>query len=76
MKNGQCPKCNSSNVFKMQNGIYWGNGYLRFVGSRPLMNTNCDSYVCIDCGYFENYIVDREILQKVPNMKKGWTKVA
>ena len=78
MKNGKCPKCNSTNVFKNQRGMNWGNsGWVElWFGSleeRTNEYSDCDSYICTDCGYFENYLLDKEVLQKV---QSKWTRVA
>ena len=75
MKKGTCPKCYSSNVFKSENGISLGghtSTLSMFTGSMS-MPAACESYVCVDCGYFENYIITQERLHEV-QMK--WTKVS
>jgi transposase-like protein len=79
MKNGKCPKCNSSNVFKNNKGIDWGSGWgwlEIWIGNskeRSNLQSDCDSYICTDCGYFENYIIEKDILQEV---RTKWMKVA
>ena len=78
MKNGKCPKCNSSNVFKNENGLYWGEHLwvdVWFGTFREGSNeqSNCDVYICTDCGYFEHYLLDKDVLQKV---RSQWTRVA
>jgi len=78
MKNGQCPKCNSSNVFKYAIGVRFGDhgggsSLTIFSGDlNHLSHSDYDSYVCVDCGYCENYILDNAILQEV---QKKWAKV-
>jgi hypothetical protein len=78
MKNGQCPKCHSTNIFKNVNGIDWGNEgsgigiWIGSINSRSIAWSDCDSYICADCGYFENYILDKDVLQKV---QAKWKKV-
>ena len=75
MKNGQCPKCKSSNVFKSKDGFSMGGHSVTlaiFSGSLGSMPASCDSYVCTECGYFENYIISKDRLQEV---QKNWTKV-
>jgi len=73
MKNGTCPKCNSSNVFKKTKGVSFGSYPIRVnTGTMMVGGTEFDSYVCADCGYFENYILDPVKLQEVKNK---WTKV-
>jgi len=72
MHNGQCPKCNSSNVFLQRNGASFGSrkGVYLFTSSMAGAS-DYDSYVCVNCGYFENYIVDTAKLQEI---QKVWTK--
>ena len=75
MKNGLCPKCNSTNVFMKNNGIWLGGHTLPltiFPGSIG-SGANCESYVCVDCGYFENYVVTKELLEEI---RQKWNKVA
>jgi hypothetical protein len=74
MKNGHCPKCNSANVYTKDGGLSWGAEDLLIDDGSFAQNADCVSYICIDCGYFENYIVDMARLQK--KVQKNWTKVA
>ena len=64
MKSGTCPKCQSPNVFKKQKGATYEGGILVHTGiiTTPSLFT---SYVCTDCGYFENYIDDQGKLADV-----------
>jgi hypothetical protein len=71
MKDGKCPKCNSSNVYKRDQGAGPEHGF--FVSTSTITGGSAyESYVCVDCGYFENYIQDKAKLQDV---QKKWTKV-
>jgi predicted nucleic-acid-binding Zn-ribbon protein len=78
MKNGKCPKCDSTNVFMNRSGVEWGDegGWIDvWIGSpdsRSGKQSEYDSYICVDCGYFENYILDRDILHEV---QTKWTRV-
>jgi len=58
MKNGTCPKCNSTNVYFKPYELT----------DLKLHSKKVESvdYVCIDCGYFETYITDKEALGKIP----------
>lgn len=35
------------------------------------------TYLCLDCGYFENYLTDRKLLDKIKTnlAKSNWKKV-
>ena len=67
MNSGTCPKCQSSNVFKKKNGIKIGDHHsgMYVYTSRMTSTIPFMSYVCADCGYFENYIDDRAKLADV-----------
>jgi RNase P subunit RPR2 len=58
MKNGTCPKCNSSKV-------YFKPRELREIRLHS-RQTEYTDYVCTACGYFETYITDKEALSKIP----------
>jgi hypothetical protein len=79
MKNGKCPKCNSTNIYENRRGIDWGSKsqWIEIWFGTPDSRTNSwadfDSYVCIDCGYFENFILDREALGGI---QTKWKKVS
>ena len=79
MKNGKCPKCNSSNVFKYEKGVRFGehgggDSLTIFSGdvSHLTRYVAYESYVCVDCGYFENYISDKAPLEEI---RKKWGRV-
>jgi hypothetical protein len=77
MKNGKCPKCNSTNVFMNRKGIEWGGGWwleiwMGNLNERSSRQSDYDSYICADCGFFENYILDKNVLNEV---QTKWTKV-
>jgi predicted nucleic-acid-binding Zn-ribbon protein len=58
MKNGTCPKCNSTNVYFQDYELV-----------QVLVNgkkVEYRGYVCTDCGYCETYITDKDTLDKIP----------
>jgi len=69
MKNGQCPKCECSDVH-----IVDGN---RFEPTIPLGGLSSgafiNAYVCVKCGYIEMYVEDQEDLAKIA---ARWQRVA
>lgn len=75
MKTGKCPKCNATTVYTRTRGIHYG-GHGPFVdissewGSRAVKEV--DVYICISCGYFENYLLDPGRLQAIA---RDWEKV-
>ena len=76
MKSGKCPKCNSSNVYQQSDGIRPREDWVMLSshwGKMPVLNpTKIDTYLCVDCGYFENYVPDKDNLSKAA---KIWDKV-
>ncbi len=66
MKNGICPKCGSKAVYSGVDVLMKGGGH----GSNTIPITSwtmarLDNYVCVDCGFVESYIADREKLEKI-----------
>jgi hypothetical protein len=74
MKTGICPKCNSVNIFMKQGGMELGRSSMGVRVPTTMMTEpsaiNC--YICIDCGYFENYIVDAD---KLADVAEKWQRV-
>lgn len=64
MKNGICPKCGAASVYTKKRGAGFEGG-LYIHTSILTSGTDYLSYVCITCGYFENYISDASKLQHV-----------
>ncbi len=73
MQKGQCPRCNSTEVYKKINGIISGNKKLYVIGLSMLTSPSDHlTLLCSKCGYYEDYIVDTDVLQKV---RDKWDKV-
>jgi hypothetical protein len=71
MKSGTCPKCQSSNVFRKKKGINYSRGVYVYTGAITRVSPHV-SYACADCGYFENYITDRD---KLADIVDEWERV-
>ena len=61
-----CPNCQSKNVYVSQ----WGVGYdfnVKVHQDHDWMVSTQDweTYLCTDCGYFENYLRNTEWLEKI-----------
>jgi predicted nucleic-acid-binding Zn-ribbon protein len=70
MTNGQCGKCESSEVHvvaSIRNEFVVPLGFWSATGSA----TNL--YICVNCGYVEIYVQDKSDLAKIANK---WPKVA
>ncbi len=74
MKEGNCPKCGSSDVYSGAGLILKGGPFSS--NAIPVSLTSVaplDNYVCTGCGYVEHYIADR---YKLKEIAKKWDKAA
>ena len=71
MNSGTCPRCQSSNVFKKRKGVNYDRGVYVYTGIMTSASPFV-SYVCTGCGYFENYITDRD---KLADVAAQWQRV-
>lgn len=73
----RCPKCSSEKMFMRARGV--GTDTNLYVGMGIAMNSTSDwvTYLCTNCGYFENFITKREWLDKITADPQGmrWKKV-
>jgi predicted nucleic-acid-binding Zn-ribbon protein len=73
MKNGQCPKCGSHEVFSNTNRKFPALNTMT-IGSGNFGNRYAylDTYVCVRCGYVENYVAKQADLNYI---EEEWTCV-
>jgi ribosomal protein S27AE len=72
MKNSNlCPKCKSGNIVRIDgySGPY-GTGNNVMTGSTIFSAVNVNRYICLECGYTEEWI-DSGDLEKIANSKKA-----
>jgi predicted nucleic-acid-binding Zn-ribbon protein len=74
VKMTKCPKCSSINVFEQAGGVSWGPLRVKLGFTRE--TTDCVTYLCTDCGYFENYLTHLDWLAKIKSdpQSNGWRK--
>ena len=72
MKSGTCPKCGSDSIFCRSQGI--GGKSIPVKAGRASWPADQTSYVCTDCGYFEQYLDDEGTLGKIED-EDNWTKI-
>lgn len=69
MLDGICPVCGSDAVFQRDNAWYVGNGDksgIKILHEQFAEMTAVPTiYICVDCGYFENYVEDPKALELV-----------
>lgn len=73
LKDGVCPLCGSEQIrsgakIEGKEGLHGGNR----IPINAVITVALDNYVCVDCGYVESYISDRDILKRIAN---EWSKV-
>ncbi|MBC8255079.1 MAG: hypothetical protein H8E35_13785 [Ardenticatenia bacterium] len=75
MKNGQCPKCGSHDVYAgTQIGFKQGALATNTIPLGGLFSASAalDNYVCVNCGYVESYVADPDKLRIIA---RRWPKV-
>jgi len=75
MKDGICNACRSTKIFAKQNGFTHGKGFQVQTGLASVLEltkTSTIDFVCVNCGYFEQYIDDKRKLKEVAD---SWEKV-
>lgn len=80
MKKGHCPKCTSEKVVVSagKGGVGFADSLISILFGRGWAGTQkWITYLCLNCGYFENYVEDREKLDQiqVDPEKRGWKNV-
>jgi Zn ribbon nucleic-acid-binding protein len=76
-KMAKCPKCNSIDVVqKHGDGVGWGPAIYVGFGLGMQGTKDWESYLCTNCGYFENYLTNKDWLTKIKANPQsvGWTK--
>lgn len=74
MKQGQCPKCHSQEVYAgvdvlPKSGPFGSNSIPISIVSIAAL----DNYVCVQCGYLERYVADSEKLKEI---SRKWQKTS
>lgn len=77
MKMTTCPKCQSTNVFVCETGVGWDFNLGIRNDDIQYPTEDWETYLCTDCGYFENYVTDNDQLKKIKagHGGAGWRKV-
>ncbi|MCB9308780.1 MAG: hypothetical protein H6567_01815 [Lewinellaceae bacterium] len=58
-----CPKCNCNEIAKVKGGAFKGNLYNTI--STGLNTIYLTRYICLSCGFTENYVEDTDDLEKL-----------
>ena len=75
LKTGTCPKCGTKEVYSDKDKARHNErGYMMV---SPATGFTVDTYVCFNCGYFEEYFKDTDFKDEKTRskMKEKWTKI-
>ncbi len=79
-KSGRCPKCSSNDVYTSKNKRNFG--YRSYLVLSPFsVGVPLDTYVCLTCGYVEDYLSEKNsknsklIDKAIQILKNKWRKV-
>ena len=75
MKSGICPVCGCNDVFTDSSLPKRGDRMVIPISGMRMLFTDC--YVCLECGYFEEFIVENDLRddKKREKIKLTWKKV-
>jgi predicted nucleic-acid-binding Zn-ribbon protein len=80
VKNGQCPKCSSREVYASVDNGGIGDGFSVHVlyGESMSPTREWQTFLCASCGYFENYLLDETKINRIVEdpARSGWKKVS
>lgn len=75
LKSGTCPKCGGKEVYADKDKERHNDR--AFIAASPMTVFTLDTYLCISCGHFEEYLKDSEIQnEKIKaRIREKWTKI-
>jgi len=81
MKDGVCPKCNSTQIYRgaslegegLMAGTY--TSLVEINASKTVLVLWVDTFICGVCGYLEMHIANRKDLDVLPQAE-GWDRIA
>ena len=78
MSNGNCPKCGTDNVYAtnvFNRSLALPTSESDVLGVRAVVNQPVETrhLLCARCGYLETYVVDRDFLDRLPELQ-AWIK--
>jgi len=85
MKNGICPNCNSTHVYKSANNSWAGDGLtIRFMGTKVNEVFQTEAYLCLDCRHLQVFVEETaaaifgkgKTLPEVVPVSSNWQKVS
>ena len=76
MQNGHCPKCQSTEIYRGTPIAGEAMHLAAFPTPDSLVTIYANAYVCINCGYIEMHVMDRDKgkLNALAKDTKNWQK--
>ena len=80
MRNGECPKCGSHEIYVSTDGSGIApSGFAWYVRTSRSLTTSFDdqTFLCAQCGYWESYLQNQEVIAEIVANNGGryWAKV-
>lgn len=74
IKTGKCPVCGSNEVYDNTNRMV--QGYRPAINVSAIKSFSVHTYVCLQCGYFKEFIRDEDIRSEklIAKVKEKWNK--
>ena len=73
VKNGSCPKCAASDVYREADAPAFGRPAFRHIPISAAVSVQVEHYVCGGCGYVETYVTNRADLRRIAD---AWFRVS
>lgn len=74
IKTGKCPVCGSNEVYDNSKAGFSGNR--KYIVVSATKSFNVDSFVCLSCGYFKEFISEKDMQDEKlkAKVKEKWNK--
>lgn len=74
LRTGTCPKCGNNDIYTTRGTSKRGDRMI--IPASSFDRIFLDTYICIDCGYFEEIVPPEELKEKMKSsIIKNWKKV-
>jgi len=73
-KSGQCPKCNSTEVYTNEKAK--GHGHRSILMVSIFSSAQINAYICLNCGFMEEYLAPQTMSNpsKMEKIRSKWSK--
>ncbi|PIY08278.1 MAG: hypothetical protein COZ18_13095 [Flexibacter sp. CG_4_10_14_3_um_filter_32_15] len=76
-KIGICPKCNSSEIYTNSNESFNHKRILQAINPKKIFDRGIalNSYICLECGYVEDYVAQKDLEKRRELIRYRWKKI-